>query len=467
METNQPGQPDPSEPPVQLADEERADRERVGAQQSPTEGPGASSRSRFWVRRDLDDKIVGGVCGGIGRRYNVDPVLLRVLFIVGTLAFLVGPLAYVALWLLLPTTASADPSPLTRSLWRMVFGVFVALGAAGALLGWFGSLGGVMGVIVGGSIVVLGYWLYSRPRAPIPDSNAQSTHHTEPGSGPSSWAGVPIVQAEGETAYNYPSLPPPTPPRPRAPRSYLGLIVLLASLVVAFAMIVVSTAGLVSINAVVIMSVTLAILSAGLIVGAFRGWSRLLIIPALGLALILGAGAQVSDRITNYTDAGVGEQVWEPKSSGTYELGIGTAELDLGPWASDDTITAPVAGDSIAASVGAGELRVTIPSDWSVKIVGEVGIGEIVVEGTPTSDDIRGPVYRGEFVRPDAVGEISLALRVDYGQISIELLPAPGSDAPLPAPSMAAPPVPGQVRPGSQPANPAVGSALPKELSVR
>lgn len=435
--------------------------------QSGQPNPTATSRSNFWVRRDLDDKIVGGVCSGIGRRYNVDPVVLRVLFIVGTLVFLVGPLAYFALWLLLPTTANLDPSPLTRSLWRMVLGVFFALGAVGALLGWFGSLGGVLGVIVGGSIVALGFWLHSRPRAPIPASSAQSARPTESGFALSSSVGDTIVQAEGEIAFNYPSLPPPTPPRSRTSRSYLGLIVLLAALIATCAMIIASTAGLVSINAVVIISVPLVILSLGLIIGAFRGRSRLLIIPALGLALILGAGAQVSDRIVTYTDAGIGEQVWEPVSSGTYELGIGAAELDLGPWASGTTSVAPVAGDAVAASVGVGELRVAIPSDWNVKIVGEVGIGEIVVQGRSTSDDIRGPVYRGELVRPDAVGEISLDLRVDFGQISIELLPESRPAAPVPARATVDPPVPGHIRPGNQPINPATESALSKELSVR
>ncbi len=422
------------------------------------------------MRRDLNDKIVGGVCAGIGRRYNVDPVLLRVLFIVGTLAFLAGPLAYAALWLLLPTTASADPSPLTRSLWRMVFGVFFGLAAAGALLGWFGSLGGVMGVIVGGSIVALGYWLYSRPRTPVPPYGADQTTYPVAGYGPGPQSGVPMTQPGGEAAYSYPTLPPPTAPRPRLPRSYLGLIAFLASLVVAFLMIVASTAGLLSISGVVIMAVALAVLSVGLIIGAFRGWSRLLIIPAIGLALMLGVTAQVGERVSNYTDAGVGEQVWQPITSGTYQLGVGAAELDLGPWANDSVIPAPVAGDSIAASVGAGELTVTVPSNWSVDVVAEVGVGEIVVGGSSTSNDIRGPVYRGEFIRPGAVGVISLDLKVDFGQISIELLPVPVDSAVPVVPPADSPQIPAPAQPQQQPANPASNPVQPvqiKELSVR
>ncbi|NQU37140.1 MAG: PspC domain-containing protein, partial [Actinobacteria bacterium] len=354
METNQPGQPGSNDPPAPTTDGESVGDEPVDAQQAPTEAVAQPDRSRFWVRRDLNDKIVGGVSAGIGRRYNVDPVLLRVLFVVGTLAFLAGPLAYLALWLLLPTTASKDPSPLTRSLWRMVLGVFLALGAAGALLGWFGSLGGVMGVIVGGSTVALGYWLYSRPRVPVPPYSEEPTSHPGAEYGPGSPGSVPVVQAGGEVAYSYPSLPSQQPPRQRVPRSYLGLIVFLASIVVFFTLIVASTAGLFSINAVVIMSVTLAVLSVGLIIGAFRGWSRLLIIPALGLALIIGIGAQVSDQVSTYADSGVGEQIWVPTSSDTYRLGIGAAELNLVPWANNDMVSAPKAGDSIAASVGAG-----------------------------------------------------------------------------------------------------------------
>ncbi|MBK6763892.1 MAG: PspC domain-containing protein, partial [Micrococcales bacterium] len=32
------------------------------------------------LRRSSSDRIFGGVCGGLGRYWNVDPVILRVVF---------------------------------------------------------------------------------------------------------------------------------------------------------------------------------------------------------------------------------------------------------------------------------------------------------------------------------------------------------------------------------------------------
>lgn len=47
-------------------------------------------------------RILGGVCAGLARRFDLDPVLVRVLFVVSTL--LPGPqiLAYLALWVVMP-----------------------------------------------------------------------------------------------------------------------------------------------------------------------------------------------------------------------------------------------------------------------------------------------------------------------------------------------------------------------------
>lgn len=48
------------------------------------------------------DRILGGVCAGLARRFELDPLLVRVLFVVSVL--LPGPqiLAYLALWIVMP-----------------------------------------------------------------------------------------------------------------------------------------------------------------------------------------------------------------------------------------------------------------------------------------------------------------------------------------------------------------------------
>jgi phage shock protein C len=42
------------------------------------------------------------VCGGLGERFEIDPVLFRVAFILLALVFGLGILLYVVLWLLIP-----------------------------------------------------------------------------------------------------------------------------------------------------------------------------------------------------------------------------------------------------------------------------------------------------------------------------------------------------------------------------
>jgi len=54
------------------------------------------------------DRKIGGVCGGLGERSEIDPVLFRVAFILLALACGLGVLVYIALWLLIPR-ASAVP----------------------------------------------------------------------------------------------------------------------------------------------------------------------------------------------------------------------------------------------------------------------------------------------------------------------------------------------------------------------
>ena len=52
--------------------------------------------------RSGQDKILGGVCGGIGEYLGIDPVLVRILWIVSTLAWGAGILIYLIAWIIIP-----------------------------------------------------------------------------------------------------------------------------------------------------------------------------------------------------------------------------------------------------------------------------------------------------------------------------------------------------------------------------
>ena len=54
------------------------------------------------LARDLDNRVIAGVCAGLGRRMGVDPVILRVAFVVAAAAGGAGIVLYGLAWLLLP-----------------------------------------------------------------------------------------------------------------------------------------------------------------------------------------------------------------------------------------------------------------------------------------------------------------------------------------------------------------------------
>lgn len=52
--------------------------------------------------RSYNDKILAGVCGGLGEYFDIDPVIIRVLFIVAVIFGGGGFLAYIILWIVIP-----------------------------------------------------------------------------------------------------------------------------------------------------------------------------------------------------------------------------------------------------------------------------------------------------------------------------------------------------------------------------
>jgi phage shock protein C len=51
--------------------------------------------------RSRKDKMIGGVCGGLGEYFDIDPTLVRIIFVVG-LFMAAGFLAYIVLWIVVP-----------------------------------------------------------------------------------------------------------------------------------------------------------------------------------------------------------------------------------------------------------------------------------------------------------------------------------------------------------------------------
>ncbi|MCD6332859.1 MAG: PspC domain-containing protein [Bacteroidales bacterium] len=81
---------DPEEIGEMADDEEKTDAEKTG------------DRGAKRMFRDPDQRVIGGVCSGLGEYLNIDPVIIRIVFIVFTLTYGVGLLIYLLLWIAIP-----------------------------------------------------------------------------------------------------------------------------------------------------------------------------------------------------------------------------------------------------------------------------------------------------------------------------------------------------------------------------
>ena len=52
--------------------------------------------------RDPDSRVIGGVCSGLSAYFGIDPVFLRLIFLIAFFGFGVGLLIYLILWIVLP-----------------------------------------------------------------------------------------------------------------------------------------------------------------------------------------------------------------------------------------------------------------------------------------------------------------------------------------------------------------------------
>lgn len=65
--------------------------------------------------RSTTDRMIGGVCGGLGVYLAIDPILIRLFFVLLTLAGGSGVLIYLLLWILIPTGEQELTAGATRS----------------------------------------------------------------------------------------------------------------------------------------------------------------------------------------------------------------------------------------------------------------------------------------------------------------------------------------------------------------
>jgi phage shock protein C len=91
----EPGDPERSEP---SEPEPSAAEEPTRTQAPPAAAPPRPNR----LERSRDDRVIAGVCGGLGAYFGVDSVLFRIAFVLLVFAGGLGILAYILGWIFLP-----------------------------------------------------------------------------------------------------------------------------------------------------------------------------------------------------------------------------------------------------------------------------------------------------------------------------------------------------------------------------
>ncbi|MBZ0264254.1 PspC domain-containing protein [bacterium] len=55
------------------------------------------------IRRSQENRVVAGVCGGLGEYFNIDPVIIRIIWLLLTFAAGGGILIYLICWVVIPS----------------------------------------------------------------------------------------------------------------------------------------------------------------------------------------------------------------------------------------------------------------------------------------------------------------------------------------------------------------------------
>lgn len=334
----------------------------------------------FWATRPVRPRRggkLGGVSAAVGHRYGIDPVLVRVAFVVLTFYGGAGVMLYLLGWLLLPKEDTPTNSP--PSMPMIVLLVLLLVPASFAV----SDAAGLFGLALGGLAVYLLHRNHRR-RDPVepprteqsgtgntwvyPTVNSGAEQHATAGTteqeGPPSWD--PLGAAP--FAWDLPdpgepqAEPEPEPPRPRR-RSVTLVTLAIALLAIGFG----TAFGL---PVVTTTAVTLGVLGGGMVVGAFLHGGRGLIgfaVPVAALALLLNV-------LPGATWYGVSNQEVRPNGVAeirdTYRTSVGNIELHL-----DDLRFPEGRTITTTTDVGLGNVSVYLPPNVDVRATCSVDTG--------------------------------------------------------------------------------------------
>ncbi|MFE7760086.1 PspC domain-containing protein [Streptomyces sp. NPDC057438] len=421
----------------------------------PVGGPAAPHK----FRRDRRYKTLGGVCAGLGRQCDMDPVIFRVVLAVLAATGGFGLVFYGFAWLFVPyddeeenevrklLTGRVDGQALAGVLFALVgCGVFLTMLSNTTVL--------TFSVVVSLLLAGAGYWSQQRG-APDPDPlAAQAVADAPPeaqappvASAYPSWWRDPIIKDGkhvGGTGYlwgpwtaadrdmaaaaNIARGVMPArrdtrtvrPPRPRGPRWTGGWIFLLALLAGGLGTGATWEGRPLATSLQTGLACALTVFGLGIALSAFLGRTGAgSIFLALITAGMLACTAALPANIT--TDWARTE--WTPRNAKSvaprYELGTGVGTLDL------SEVEIPKGGTlTTSVEVGAGKVRVVVPRDVTVRLDVQVGLGDIQLPGDDKEDVDVAPDKSDRLTLPpgkgsDGGGTLAIDLEVGVGQAEV------------------------------------------------
>lgn len=330
------------------------------APSGPTDGPrvtGDQIRDLGRLRRSRTDRKVAGVAGGLARHLDVDPLILRVAFVVLVFFGGAGLILYGACWLLVPEDG-AERAPLhlderTRSVALIIVGVVAALALIGDSWGafWFPWPVAVVALVA--------LWLLTR-------------NNPHPAPPPGAAPPPPEAPVPAPTYYQ-PYVPPVTYVRPPNPRKRGPILFWFTLALVALGEGVLGIVDLAGANVAgpAYPALAVGISGAMLVLGAFFGRAggiiALGLVSAVVLALTTAADHWDGDRERHdpTTAAQLDDRYWLGAGEQVFDL---TGVQDL----------AALDGRTLDLEGGVGRIEVILPAGLSVDVDADIdGPGHI------------------------------------------------------------------------------------------
>jgi len=299
------------------------------------------------LRRSLTDRKVAGVAGGLGRHLNIDPTIVRVLFVVLCFFGGAGFVLYGAAWLFVPEEGKSESligtSPSTRNTLLIIAAVVAGLLLISDSWGgfWFPWPLAVIALIV--------FLVMSNRDKP------------------------PVTPPPADEVAAYPAIEPAIAPKPdRGPKLFWITIALVA--------IALGTLGLYdesggSVVDAAYPALALTVVGAMLLVGAWAGRAGGLIFLGIVAAIALAVTATVGPNFRGDRQIEA-SPVRAAQVKDRYAVPAGSIHLDL----SDIEDLDQLDGRHIRVEANVGELVITVPDGVDVDVRAEVAIaGEAVV----------------------------------------------------------------------------------------